>query len=126
MRPENNIKPFLLTRTIIALFLIISLIPLGVMAGATITWVDNDILGSQSLIIKSANGTLLGTYNTTADMIILSDNESYIFQLRPKRTDYLRAPGALLTEIFGYVADNAIYLIFIGFLCLFLVYRRRS
>ena len=103
-------------RVVIIVMVLFLTIPSYAMAGAQITWVDNDILGSQSIIIKSSNGTILGTYNTTSDLIQLSDNETYIFQLRPKRTDYIRAPAAFLTELIEYTADNAIPLVFIGFL----------
>ena len=102
--------------------LILTLIPAGVSADVQVTWVDDSILGSQSFLVKAANGSVLGSYNTSSDVITLQDNSTYIFQLRPIRTNYLENPYALIDSVINYGQDNALGLIFIGF-CLYVLLR---
>ena len=110
MKRENLIPLFILVS------LIIAMIPAVVMAEVQVSWVDDSILGPQSFLVRAANGSILGSYNTTSDVITLQDNSTYIFQLRPVRDNYLENPLSLVESFMDFAQDNALGLLLVGFL----------
>lgn len=62
-----------------------------------------------------ANGTLLGTYNTTANGIDLPDQD-FILVIKPEASAYLRSPANLLDAGFAFVETNFVAILFVFFL----------
>lgn len=71
-----------------------------------------------------ANGTLLGTYNTTANGIDLPDQD-FILVIKPEASAYLRNPANLLDAAFDFVETNFVAILFIVFIIGILWFGRR-
>lgn len=71
-----------------------------------------------------ANGTLLGTYNTTANGIDLPDQD-FILVLKPEASAYLRSPPNLLAAGFDFVETNFVAIMFVFFLVSIIWFGRR-
>lgn len=71
-----------------------------------------------------ANGTLLGTYNTTANGIDLPDQD-FILVIKPEASAYLRNPANLLDAGFAFVETNFVAILFVFFLVSIIWFGRR-
>lgn len=106
-------KKNVLLLTITALFLI-SLMLIPVQA-QTIIMANPGGIADRDIIVYYPNGTMQGYYNTTS-VISLSDNQDYIFTLKPIGANPLEDPGDFLQTAFDYVQSNVIALIVLFFL----------
>ena len=101
-------------KIMILMALIICLMMAPAMA-VNMTVSELGLTGSQTIQLYTANGTLLGTYNTTTNGIGLP-NEDFILTFKPEGSSYLRNPSNLLSEGFAFVETNMIAILFVFFL----------
>lgn len=112
-----------MTKNIVFLVVTLALMLVSPVLAVNMTVSDMGFSGPQTLQIY-ANGTLLGTYNTTANGIVLP-NQDFLLVVKPEASAYLRNPANLLDAGFGFVETNFIAILFCLFLASILWFGRR-
>ncbi len=107
--------------TILVLYLAISVLFPAVSA-QNMSVTDLTLAQSQTVQIYS-NGTLLGTYNTTTNGIVLPPVD-FVLVVKPTTADIFSNPTGFLSYAFDFVEANAISIIILMFL-VGMVWRRR-
>ncbi len=107
--------------TVLGLYLLVSLLFPAVSA-QNMSVTDLTLAQSQTVQIYS-NGTLLGTYNTTTNGIVLPSVD-FVLVVKPTTADIFSNPTGFLDYAFDFVEANAISIIILMFL-IGLVLRRR-
>lgn len=102
-------------KAIVLLAILFLLIP-AVASALTVSFVDNSVLGSQTVIVRFANGSYLGSYNTSTTVLTLDPNASYIFQMESRPQDYVKNPVALVDQLAIYCQTNLPALIIVALL----------
>ena len=98
----------------LGIFLILFLCFPGVMAVQTVSFADPDATVHKDIFMFNANGSLLGTYNTTSNGIILPETGDVLFTLKPAYSNPLDDPATFLDNLIGWLETNALTLIIIA------------
>ena len=115
-------KPKLL---LIALMALILLCAIPAQAGnLTITMSNPGGIALRDIVVYFPNGTMYGYYNSSS-VIDLDTNSSYLFALKPMKTNVFEDPLEALNDGFDYVETNWIPLAIVITLIAILITGRR-
>ena len=80
-----------------------------------VSFAEMGFAGPQTIQIYTANGTILGTYNTSTNAVSLP-SEDIVILFKPEGTDHLRNPENLIDGVFTFVETYFITILFVMFL----------
>jgi hypothetical protein len=109
---------------LIALLALVVLSLAPVQAGnITITMSNPGGIAIRDIVVYFPNGTMYGYYNSSS-VIDLDTNSSYLFALKPLKTNALEDPQDAMQDGFDYVTTNWIPLVLVVTLIAILLFRR--
>lgn len=85
--------------TVLALYLVVSSISPAVSA-QNMTISNLDLVGKQAVMVYTANGTLVGTYNTSSNVVPLP-TQDFLMVLKPNAVSRFSNPSLFLADIAG-------------------------
>lgn len=101
----------------------LSLVPV-VSAVQYVSFAQPDTLTQKDIYLYSANGSLLGLYNTTSSGIELPASGDLMFVLKPQYSNPLDDPATWLNSLVSWAQSNAVSLLFIAILLGYVISRR--
>ncbi len=78
--------------------------------GVGITFADMNLIKGINILVYQANGTLVGEYRST-DTLILDQNQSYLFVLKPTDQSWFTSAGGTVDVLGAYLPLTVNYLI---------------
>jgi hypothetical protein len=101
-----------------ALFFCFLLLPqvIPIVSAQTVSFAEPNTVSHKDVYLYAANGTLLGSYNTTSTGISLASaaGSDVIFTFKPQYSSPLDSPGDFLTGAVNWFQTNALSLIILG------------
>jgi hypothetical protein len=103
-------------KKVILVFLIVSCFLIVSASAQTVSFADPATVNHKDVYLYSANGTLLGLYNTTSTGISLdsSAGADVIFTFKPQYSNPLDDPSSFLDGAIGWLQTNVLSLLILG------------